>query len=384
MDFLFFLLFLSLLVIIHELGHFLAARMFGIKAEEFGFGFPPRIFGFVKDGSRWKMIGAKDDAEYSNTIWSLNWLPLGGFVRIKGEQEDGINDRDSIHAKPIWQRIIVIAAGVFMNWMLAFVLFSIVLAVGTLSSLEDLPAGARVTDRAIGITQVLPGSPADRSGLIVGDTVLSMNGVAPTSSMALRDAIQTEKTRELTLVIRRGSEQQTVTTTPAYVSDIQRVGLGIGLTDVGHVSFPLPQAIVNGFSMTLGLTKAIILAFGGILRDLVIHRTVPPDVSGPVGIAVVAGQIVKQGIMPFVQFAAMLSVNLAVINVLPIPALDGGRLVFLVLEKIRRKPMSRKLEIAVHNVAFILLIVLIIAVTARDLSRYGGMIVGGVKGIVGM
>jgi regulator of sigma E protease len=134
----------------------------------------------------------------------------------------------------------------------------------------------------------------------------------------------------------------------------------------------------------VSLTKAIILAFIDIFRQLFVSRTVPEDVSGPVGIAVIAGRIAKQGFTPFLQFAGMLSVNLAVINFLPIPALDGGRALFLVIEKLRRKPLSRKLEIGIHNVAFLLLILLIILVTVRDLSRYGGVIVDGVKGIAGM
>src|SRR5882762_7704845 len=114
-----FLVILSVLVLIHEAGHYFAARLFGVKAEEFGYGLPPRVFGFVKVGKKWKRVSANDKKEYENTIWSLNWLPIGGFVRIKGEQGEGEHDHDSFHIKPIWQRIAILAAGVTMNWVLA-------------------------------------------------------------------------------------------------------------------------------------------------------------------------------------------------------------------------------------------------------------------------
>jgi len=132
------------------------------------------------------------------------------------------------------------------------------------------------------------------------------------------------------------------------------------------------------------MTKAVLWAFGGIFKDLVVKRQVTQDLSCPVGSAVMTGQVARQGLMPLLQFAATLSVNLAVINFLPIPALDGGRILFLAIEKVRRRPISRKLEIAIHNVAFILLVLIIVLVTARDLFRYGGLIIGGVKGWVGM
>jgi regulator of sigma E protease len=141
-----FLLVLSVLVLIHEAGHYLAARLFGVKADEFGYGFPPRLIGFVKDGKKWKRVSGQDTKVYKNTIWSINWLPLGGFVKIKGETEQGLNDTDSIHAKPVWQRLAIIAAGVFMNWVLAVVIFTGIYAIGTRLILDQDVAGARVRD----------------------------------------------------------------------------------------------------------------------------------------------------------------------------------------------------------------------------------------------
>lgn len=365
----FFLLALSVLVIIHELGHYFAARACGVKAEEFGFGFPPRLVGFVKDRGRWKMVGARDKATYSRTIWSINWMPIGGFVRIKGEQEDGINDPDSIHAKPIWQRIVIIAAGVIMNWVLAAVLFTIIFSVGTVAVLDGLPADAHISNRSIMIDQVLKDSPAEKAGLQPGDEILRIEGNSFATVQDARTAIGAKGTQTVSLVLKRDSKELSLAVTPVYIPDIKKPGIGVALEDVGTVSFAFPQAAINGVVMTASLTKGIVVALWDVVKRLFIEREVSNDLSGPVGIAVMANRVVKQGITPFLQFAALLSVNLAVINFLPIPALDGGRVLFLVLEKLRRKPMNRTLEIGIHNVAFIILILIILLITARDVSR---------------
>jgi regulator of sigma E protease len=384
MTLLIFLVVLSVLVLIHEAGHYFAARLFGVKADEFGYGFPPRLIGFVKDGGKWKRVKRTDNGSYKNTIWSLNWLPLGGFVRIKGESEEGINDKDSLHSKPIWQRIIIIAAGVVMNWILAAVLFFIIFLSGAVTVLDGLPENARVEDRHVSIVEVLKDSPAAKAGLVPGDRVIEMDGSAVTGADTVRAGIQAHGTSEISLLVRRGTEEIALKATPEMIAELNRPGLGIALSDMGSVSFGVLDAAWNAIWMTGALTKAITFAFFDLFRDLIVTRQVAQDVSGPVGIAVMTGEVAEQGLIPLMQFAAMLSVNLAVINFLPIPALDGGRVVFLFLEKIRRRPVSRKLEIAIHNIAFLLLITLILLVTLRDIGRYGGTIVGGLKGIVGM
>lgn len=384
MAFLFFIIILSVLVVIHELGHYVAARMFGIKAEEFGFGFPPRIVGVVHDGRSWKLIGPKDQKTYQKTIWSLNWLPFGGFVRIKGEQENGMSDADSLHSKPIWQRIVVMAAGVCMNWLLAAVIFSGLFFVGTQASLEDLPAGARVTNQMILVTDIVPGSPADMAGIQPGDEIVTVNDVQPKNASVLRQQIQESGTRELGIAFKHDGEVKTFGIHPIYLPQVGRTAIGVGLADVGTVSLGFADAVANGVIMTSNVTKGIIFAFGDLLHTLFAQRKIAQDVSGPIGIAVVAGKVAKQGVEPLLQFAALLSVNLAVVNFLPIPALDGGRALFLVVEKLRNRPMSRKLEMAIHNIAFILLLFLILFITARDLVKYGGVIFGGIRGVLGM
>ncbi len=380
-----FLLVLSVLVLVHEVGHYVAARVFGVKADEFGYGIPPRIIGFVKVGKKWKKVGRTDRKEYENTIWSLNWLPIGGFVRIKGEQGDGENDADSFHVKPIWQRIIILAAGVGMNWVLAAILLSIGLALGVPTVVDQLPSGATVEQREVAIIETLKGSPAEQAGVKEGDVIVRIGPDDAKTLDQVRDLIVSQGTRPFTLLLRRDGQEISLNVTPVYLPEAKRTGIGVGLIDTGIVRFPPLLAIRNGIVLTGTYTKAVLLTFIDLFRDLVKGGgETAEQVSGPVGIAVITGRIAKQGIMPLVQFAAILSINLAVVNFLPIPALDGGRALFLVVEGLRRKAIRRTTEALIHNISFLILLALIALVTLRDLGRYGGAIVGGLRGLVGM
>lgn len=380
-----FLAVLSVLVLIHELGHFLAARIFGVKAEEFGYGFPPRLLGFVKDQGKWKRVSGKDENVYPNTIWSINWLPLGGFVRIKGEgTDDKYQDTDSFQHKPIWKRSVILAAGVAMNWLLAYLIFITIFLAGAPSVLEDVPPGATIQDRSIRITNVMAGLPADKAALQAGDQIVSVAGIVPTTYEDARELISKQGLMPFDIKYLRDGDEKTATLNPMEIKELGRPGIGVALADVGIVRFRVDQAFWYAGVATYAYTKDVVTAFGTMLRDIVLLRGVQQDVSGPVGIAVMTGQVAKQGIVPLLQFAAILSINLAVVNFLPIPALDGGRVFFLVIEKIRRKPVGRKLEAGIHQAAFIALIILILLITLRDLGRYGGTILGGIKGLVGI
>ncbi len=379
-----FIIVLSVLVLIHELGHFLAARAFGVKALEFGLGFPPRAIGMVKEKGKWKKVSSRDQTEYKRTIWSINWLPFGGFVKLKGEEADGENDKDSLIAKPIWQRLIVMAAGVSMNWILAVVLFSVVFMLGVPTALEDLPAGATVTDKSIVITTVLAGSPAEEAGLKMGDQVLKLDDTVVQNESKLREMIKDEGDRTFKITAKTFEGEKVFELHPRLIDELGYYGIGVGLADAGTVKLGPLQAISQSVVVTAFMTKEVVFAFGGLFKDLIVERKVTQDLSGPVGIAIMTGQAARQGIVVLLQFAAILSINLAVINFLPIPALDGGRAVFLAIEKIRRRPLSRKLEVGMNNIVFILLIALIILITARDLFRYSGTIWSGVRGLVGM
>lgn len=380
-----FFLVLSALVIAHELGHFLAARAFGVKAHEFGIGLPPRLFGIVKDGKRWKLVRRGGAIVYKNTIVSVNALPFGGFVRIKGEADGEAEAPDSMLVKPMWQRACIIAAGVFMNWMVAIMLLSTVLFVGTTTVLDNLPANANITDRSIQVTDVLPGSPAALGGLVRGDSIVSINGQAMSDANSTSQSIRAMAAIGPVLIqYRHDAEMRSANLVPVILSEIQAPGIGVGLVDIGKVSFGPIGAISQGISLTARITRDVFFAFGGLVRDIVMTRHVSSDVSGPVGIAVLTGEAARAGMTTLMQFAAMLSINLAVINVLPIPALDGGRLFFMLIEKMRRKPLKRHVEIRIHNAAYLALIALIVLVTVRDVGRYGGSAMGGLKLWLGM
>jgi regulator of sigma E protease len=338
----------------------------------------------VKEGKKWKRVGPKDQGPYRNTIWSVNWLPLGGFVRIKGEQADGVDDPDSFHAKAAWKRMLILAAGVCMNWLLAFVLFATVFMIGTNAVIEDLPSTAIVRDASVRITQVLTDSPADAAGLHVNDVILAVGGVAPKDWQQAKDLIASHDSTTFPIRVKRDNATLDVQTTPAYVKSLDRVAIGIGMADVGVVRFKPLDAIWAAARTTGGYTKLVLVTFWELGRDLVTRKPVTTEIAGPVGIAVMTGEIAQQGIIPLLQFAAILSINLAVVNFLPIPALDGGRVLFLAIEKVRRKPMNRNLEAAIHNIVFLILIGVIVLVTIRDLSVYGGGIVLGLRKFVGI
>lgn len=381
-----FLLVLSVLVLIHELGHYTAARIFGVKADEFGYGFPPRLIGLVKHNGKWKIVSGKDETQYANTIWSINWLPLGGFVRIKGENGENAdkNEPDTFTAKPIWQRLIILAAGVTMNWLLAFVLFAFIFSMGATAILDGVPEGAVIENREIRVTNLLPEAPASKAGLEIGDRVLTVAGVAAENYEQARQVIAEQQDRAFDIYIERAGEQKALSVQPEFIAQIDRYGIGVGLADVGKVKFTPAQSVYYGAQATWNYTIEVVKGFGILFRDIIFLRRVEQEVAGPIGIAVMTGQVAKQGIVPLLQFSAILSIHLAVINFLPIPALDGGRFLFLIIEKIRRKPVARNLEARIHQIAFISLIVLILLVTLRDIGKYGGAIWGGVKGLVGM
>lgn len=385
MTILLFFVVLSVLVLFHECGHYLMARFFGVKAEEFGLGFPPRALGFVKEGGRWRRVKRADRASYPTTIWSLNWLPLGGFVRLKGEQEAESKDADSFASKPAYARAWILVAGVLMNWFLAFLIFFVGFIVGVPTDLDALPKGAHVRDPRVEITQVLDGSPAAQAGLRGGDRVVRIGGRSITTAEEARTALS-EQSQSQTMfqisIVREGSPLD-MEARPTYLEALKRSGIGVGLADVGVVRLPLLRAFPQAAQTTYAFTKLIVQGFWHVIRSLVVERDTSTQLSGPVGIAVMTGKVAAQGIWPLLQFAAILSINLAVVNLLPIPALDGGRLVFVFLEMIRRKKRSLAWEARLHQFGFLLLLTLILLITVRDVGVYGAPVWQAIRQKVG-
>ncbi|MBI2473308.1 RIP metalloprotease RseP [Candidatus Uhrbacteria bacterium] len=363
-----FLIVLSLLVFVHELGHFLMAKRMGMKVEEFGFGFPPRIWG-IKRGE---------------TTYSVNAIPLGGFVKIKGESGEHSHDEDSFASKKAWQRFLVLIAGVAMNIFLAVALFSVGYMIGLPSVIDDsLPSSARVMDEKIVVMQVLENSPAQAAGIVSGDEIVSVGGIAFTRDEEAR-AYFAQHAGEGVEVVVKGEDEtlRTLTLTSTYLPEAKTTGVGIGFLSTGLVAYPFFQAIGQGISTTYQFTFEILKAFGSLIRDLVVTQQVSMDLSGPVGIAVMTGKVAAMGLIYLLQFTAVLSINLAIINVLPFPALDGGRILFLLIEKIRGRAVNQKIEVVVHNLGFMLLMVLVVLVTYKDFVTFGDQIWGAIKSMV--
>jgi regulator of sigma E protease len=369
-----FVLVLSVLVFVHELGHFGTARYFGIKSEEFGLGFPPRFLGYYKNlEGKWKMVrGSKQVEDASDTIYSLNYVPLGGFVKIKGEDAvDGAPiDPDSFIAKPIWQRSIVISAGVTMNMILAAVLLSIGLMFGIPQALDGLSDRAIVTDRKVVVAEAVGGSPAEKAGIKVGDIIESADGQAINNFQELQKFNEDHVGKAAIYLVKRGDQELGYGITPEIRSETGKGGIGIAAVETGLVSYPWYWAPWEGLKQTYALTVAILKAFGHMFYGIFTGQGVSADVAGPVGIAALTGQVARMGIIYLLQFTALLSINLAIINFLPIPALDGGRLLFMIIEKIKGRPVKRELETAIHNIGFVLLMVMVVFVTYKDLAKY--------------
>lgn len=363
-----FVLVLAVLVLTHELGHFIAARLFGIEVEEFGFGFPPRVFG-VKKGK---------------TLYTLNWIPLGGFVRIKGEDDPSKIGPDSFGARPAYQRVIVIVAGVFMNLVTSSLLFAFAFGLGVPQIAEDLPADARPRDLRVQVIEVLKDFPAEEAGLRPGDVIVAIDGQKLEKVDAIQELVNARAGGQVTVSIARGKDALDFALSPAKDPESGRAIMGVALAETATVSYPPHVALWKGVYATGFYLKEIVLSIYDLIRGLFDGKEAGVEFSGPVGIAVLTGRAAKLGLTYLLQFAALLSVNLAVINVLPIPALDGGRLLFILIERVRGKSVRPMVEAVIHRIAFLLLLGLVVLVTIKDLGRYSRQILDVLKSVFGV
>lgn len=385
-----FIAILGLLIFVHELGHFFVSRKMGVKAEEFGLGFPPRIFGFVKVAGQWKFIRGKDkneagnEREYAKTIYSLNWVPLGGFVKIKGEAGELASDQDSFASRPLWQRGLILVSGVSMNFILAAFLLSVCFFVGVPQVIDGMDSKqSKAKDEKIQFIYIQKGSPAYEAGFEIGDVLVSANDQKFKEIKDFQGYIAANFGQELLIKVKRGQEIIKKTVKPEVVefeteeeNIVAKKAIGVALVKTGIVSYHFWEAIWQGIVTTIYLMKLIISAFYDLFKGLIVTHKVATDIAGPVGIAVATGQVVKLGFVYILQFAALLSINLGIINFLPFPALDGGRFAALGIEAIRRKPNNQRIEAIVHNVGFGVLMALVALVTYRDVVKFGGNLVG--------
>ncbi len=361
-----FVLILGVLILVHELGHFITARKMGVDVEEFGIGFPPKMFS-VKKG---------------DVVYSINWIPIGGFVKIRGESGGDADDPKSFAGQMAWKKSLILSAGVLMNFFLAFVLLSIGFFFGLPQSINQDTPMDRVSDRAVVIAEVLEESPADLVGIEMGDKILTINDQNFLDSDAVYEEVVENIDSEIIILVDRRGEQIEFKVTPAQLEGYDHQLLGISMLDTGVIKYNIFESIWRGLSTTGILIWRVLEAFGLIIASLFTGGELANEVSGPVGVAVITGQVVKMGWLQVLQFAAILSINLGIINILPFPALDGGRLLFILAEAATRKKLSEKIENIIHNSGFILLLVLLVFVTFRDISKYSSNILDFFKNLI--
>lgn len=350
------LLVLGLIVFVHEVGHFALAKFFKVGVDEFGLGFPPRLFA--------KRKGA--------TEYSINAIPLGGFVKIKGEDGADRNDPDSFATKPIWQRMVIIVAGVGMNLMLAVVLFTIIFASNAPRNITGVPTEnlQKVSRTFVKVEEVIdPNGPAAAVGLKAGDEIISLGNQVISRVEDLQDYSKNHPTGGVTLKIKRGGESLEKTVTPR--ANHPAGALGVRISTMAVTDYNLLDAVKGGVLYTKDLTIFTVTAFYELVRGLIWHQGTSVEVSGPVAIMGMIHNAAQMGIIVLLEFIAIISINLAVINILPFPALDGGRLLFLIIEKVKGSPVNAEFEGKVHTFGFLLLMLLMILVIGGDLARLG-------------
>ncbi len=346
-----FIIVIGVLVLVHEFGHFVMAKRAGMNVEEFGFGFPPRIVGWKK----------------GETIYSINWIPFGGFVKIMGEDGDQRGPR-SFASAGFWSRMGVIVAGVIMNFLLAAVLLVIVNAVGLRIGLQDNDtAGAR--DLKIEVLSVSDNSPAAIAGLQPLDSLIGyiQNGkeIPFANTADLQNIVASHAGMPLELEVGRGNQTIETTVTPRVNPPEGEGAMGISLSLTGVVS-----AIGQGFYDATTLTLNTVIGYYQLLKTLFVHGTLIAEVSGPIGIATLTGQAARVGFNYLLQFVAMISINLAVLNIIPFPALDGGRALILIIEKIKGSPVPQRAEGWVNMVGFYVLVALMLYITYHDIAKF--------------
>ena len=332
---------LAVLIIAHEFGHYITARASGVEVEEVGIGFPPRLLSFRHGG----------------TIYSLNAIPLGGFVKMAGEEDPKVSG--SLASKSIPVRLLTLGSGSLMNLLLPLLLFSVAFMVP-----HNIVYGQ------VQVDEVAANSPAARAGIVAGDSILEINGKPVNSVGDVQRGIQLNLGQPVALLIQHADDTvEEVRAVPRWQPPEGEGAIGVAVRTVSPTvvrqSYPFWQAIPMGVRECI---DTFVLFKNGIISMII--GSVPRILAGPVGIAQLTGEVAQAGFSPLLEFAAFLSINLAIINLLPLPALDGGRIAFVLLEAVRRgKRVSARIEGMIHMAGFAMLITLLVLITYQDIIR---------------
>lgn len=362
MNVIIFILVLGILVFVHELGHFLFAKLFNIRVDEFGFGYPPKMF---------KMFS------WRGTDFTMNWIPFGGFVKIFGEADEGkeLTEEEklvSLVHKPRWQQLLVMFGGILFNIIFAWLLLSGLYVSGITAPIDTAPTGYKFSEETrLVVTAVLPDSPAAIAGLISGDEIKEYYNQGDTVTVIDETIIEVSEFidksgntgDDVGFVVLRDSELEIISITPAEGVVEDKYGIGVNIDRVGEINLPVHQALVYGAKNTAYFTGAILDGFW----QLITGKISADNVSGPVGIVKQVGEASSIGVSYLIGFMALLSLNLAVLNIIPFPALDGGRMLIIFIESIIGKRLNSTVVNWVNTIGFFLLIGLMLIVTVKDI-----------------
>ena len=366
MEILIFIAVIVALIVVHEIGHFIVAKIVGMRVDEFGLGYPPRAM----------LIGKIGETEYT-----LNWLPFGGFVKIFGEDPNTKISEDvgvgrAFSQKNRFVQAMVLIAGVTMNLLFAYVLITGALIAGTPRALSDNEI-AVAKNVELAVANVLPGSPAAKSGLSLGDVILSVedghNMLEQTTPEEFTKFVSLGINKTITLSVRHtdGIEELLFAQPTAGIiaSDPSRLAIGVEVATIGVVPMPLASAIIEGAYLTWGAIKLTAVGLWHFFYGVFTLSADLSQVAGPVGIAGVVGTASMQGFGYLFSIMAIISINLALINLIPVPALDGGRLLFVIIESIIRRPIKPIVAQSLNGIGFVFLILLMLVVTAHDIFK---------------
>jgi len=357
-----FLVVLAVLIFVHELGHFWVAKKMGIRVDEFAIGFPPKIISWTK----------------GETKYILNFIPFGGYVKIFGEDpnEESMKGPDSarsfVNAKK-WKQVCVLVSGVFLNIIFAWILISISFMFG---SMVPVGEGASAYSKYIGesqiiLTSVLPGSPAEKAGLAQGDKLLMVDSLTGENltTIAIVEDIKKNTSNQINITYERAGQSKEVKITPDFNELENKKVIGIYMENVGTVKLNPLLSFWEGGKITFVTLKQITVGLVTFIFQAVKGNGDFSQVSGPVGIVSLVGDAAHFGLAYFLGFVAFISLNLAVINLIPFPALDGGRVLFVAIEAIIRRPIKPQIANLANTIGFFILITLMLIITYRDIIK---------------
>jgi regulator of sigma E protease len=354
-----FLLVLAVLIFVHELGHFIFAKWNGIRVDEFKIGFGPKIISWGK----------------GETKYGLNLIPFGGYVKIHGENPDdesisGVDKDRSFVNKKTWQQVIVLVAGVMFNFIFAWIIYSTVFISGVTAAPEGFEQySANFKNERIMITTISPGSPADKVGLKIGDIIKGVNQSDKVSITEVQNAINSSDGNAISIKYQRNGQDSEVKPIPVQGLVKDKYAIGIAMSEAVDIRLPFLGAIYEGAHYTLIMIRDTAIGLYNFIINIFRGQANFSDVSGPVGIAGIVGGAAELGFKYLLMITALISINLGVINLVPFPALDGGRVLIVLIESIMRGRLKPIYANTVNAIGFVLLMILMVVVTYKDIVK---------------